>query len=133
MAAILAPKPAPESVRRPALRVIEGGRSPRRMVIVYRRRRAVALVLVVALGVAVLGGVRAALAAVAPAPPGATATAPVDGPSVVVRPGDTPWSLAQRIVPGKDPRAVVDRLAAARGSRPLQAGERVPVALLAPG
>src|SRR3954466_16069571 len=35
--------------------------------------------------------------------------------TVVVEPGDSLWSIAGRIAPGSDPRAVVDAIAEARG------------------
>jgi hypothetical protein len=44
---------------------------------------------------------------------------------VVVRPGDSLWSVAERLVPGEDPRPVVDALADARRGAPLLPGETV--------
>jgi LysM repeat protein len=35
--------------------------------------------------------------------------------SYVVRQGDTLWSIAQRVAPGEDPRALVDAITAANG------------------
>jgi LysM repeat protein len=50
---------------------------------------------------------------------------------VVVRPGDTLWSIARRSEPASDPRAVVDAIVAANG---VQAGAVVPgQRLLVPG
>jgi hypothetical protein len=48
---------------------------------------------------------------------------------VVVRVGDSLWSLAARLAPGEDVRPIVDELSAARGGAPLVAGEtiRLPV------
>ncbi len=46
--------------------------------------------------------------------------------SYTVKPGDTLWSIAQRIAPGRDPRPVVDQLVAdnhLRGS--LQVGQAI--------
>ena len=100
MAAIVHPVPTKDrrSVARPPLRVIEGGRSPRRLAARYRRRRAVALVVVVAVaGLAVAGGY-AAFGALRPDVPGAgvSGVAVVSGARsgavVVVRRGDTLWS-----------------------------------------
>jgi hypothetical protein len=42
-----------------------------------------------------------------------------------VRPGDTLWSIAERMAPGADPRPMVDRLQARLGSTVLQPGQRV--------
>jgi hypothetical protein len=88
---------------------------------VYLRRRVVAvllgmmLVLVMAQAGAALGG-------------SALAT-PERRPAVldhtIVRPGDSLWSVAQRLAPGEDPRPVVDALAQARHGDPLVPGERV--------
>ena len=52
---------------------------------------------------------------------------PSNGPVVVVQAGDTLWGIARRLAPGGDVRPVVDRLAAAHGTGPLQPGERLPV------
>jgi Tfp pilus assembly protein FimV len=43
----------------------------------------------------------------------------------VVQPGDTLWTIAQRLVPGADPRPVEARLAAQVGSETIVPGERV--------
>jgi hypothetical protein len=45
--------------------------------------------------------------------------------TVVVRPGDTLWSIATRLAPGEDPRPLVDELVAARGTATLQPGDRI--------
>jgi len=138
MAAILQPDveldlvpgflPAPSTPVRPALRVIEGGRSPRRMRRVYRRRRAAALVLAVLVALTCLTGLRAAGRALAPDTPAVPAAATSGGARVVVvQPGDTLWSIARRLQPTGDVRPLVDRLAAAHGSAPLVAGDRIPV------
>jgi hypothetical protein len=44
---------------------------------------------------------------------------------VVVRPGDSLWSIAQRVAPGEDPRPVVDEVERARGDAPLVPGETI--------
>ena len=43
----------------------------------------------------------------------------------VVAPGETFWSLAERLEPGRDPRPLVDALVRAHGGRVLRAGDRV--------
>ena len=45
--------------------------------------------------------------------------------STLVRPGDSLWSLAERLAPDQDPRPVVDALRAARHGQPLLVGETV--------
>jgi hypothetical protein len=45
--------------------------------------------------------------------------------SVVVRAGDSLWSIAQRLAPGRDPRPVVDALVEARHGATLVPGETV--------
>lgn len=44
---------------------------------------------------------------------------------VVVRPGDTLWSIASRIDPDADPRPLVDAMSEARGGAPLEPGETI--------
>lgn len=125
--------------RRPNhLRVIEGGRSPRSMARVYRRRRATALlitVLVLLVGIfgigAFLGVIDAASGPVQPSAvsPAVTAT----GPVLVVQQGDTLSSIARRLQPSGSTTALVDRLAAVHGPGPLQAGDRLPLGALSLG
>jgi LysM domain len=46
----------------------------------------------------------------------------------VVQPGDTLWSIARRIAPGRDPRPVVDEMVKANDLRSgLQAGQELVV------
>ena len=95
---------------------------PRRRVarVTYLRRRfaaalvVIAVVLVTAQAGAALGG------SALDAPGRARAVA-----EVVVRPGDSLWSVAQHLAPGDDPRPVVDALAEARRGAPLLVGETV--------
>ena len=46
---------------------------------------------------------------------------------VVVAPGDTLWSIAQRAAPGRDVRPVVDAMVRALGTSTVVAGETIPV------
>jgi hypothetical protein len=88
---------------------------------VYFRRRVIAVLLgmVLVLAMAQAG---AALG-------GSTLAAPERRPAALVhttvRPGDSLWSVAQRLAPGDDPRPVVDALSQARHGAPLTPGERV--------
>jgi Tfp pilus assembly protein FimV len=43
----------------------------------------------------------------------------------LVQPGDTLWSIAQRVAPERDPRAVVDALRDARDTDTLYPGEAI--------
>jgi hypothetical protein len=87
---------------------------------VYRRRRLLAaaiglgLVLTVARAGAALGGV-----------PTTAAERHPHVETIVVQPGDTMWSIAERLAPDRDPRAVVDALVEARGSATLVPGETI--------
>ena len=100
-----------------------GRRSPRTTRATYRRRRIVAVVLALGIVVAVgkagvaLGGAPL----VTPERPPASSTLT----SFVVRPGDSLWTIAQRIAPGADPRPIVDALARDRGNAPLRPGETI--------
>lgn len=119
--------PGPGAPRRPALRVIEGGRAPGRVAqrAVYRRRRLAAAALLVAVLVTALLLANAVLAGAAgggtPTPAAGTSSAEVH----VVQPGDTLWSIAREIAPGQDARIVVDQLVALNGGAPLQVGQRL--------
>lgn len=85
---------------------------------VYRRRR----LLAAALGLGVVLSVARAGAALG----GSSPAIPVRHPhvmTIVVEPGDTLWSIARRLAPHSDPRAVVDALVQAHGSSTIVPGE----------
>ena len=61
---------------------------------------------------------------------GSTTSTPERRPhvtEVVVRPGDTLWTIAQRVAPRADPRRVVDEIAAARGTADVRPGDTIKV------
>jgi len=102
---------------RPVHRVVSVSRAT-----YWRRRLAVvlvgvALVLVMAQAGAALGG--SSLAAPERRPTAAHVV------TIVVRPGDSLWSIAQRLAPGEDPRPIVDDLEAARHGAVLRPGETI--------
>ena len=115
-----------EPVRR--LRLIEPDRqySPRparsHQRAVYRRRRVLAalvglgLVLTVARAGAALGGSSLATPERLP-----------HVQQVVVAPGDTLWSIAQRAAPGHDVRPIVDAMEHALGTNTVMAGQTISV------
>jgi hypothetical protein len=94
----------------------------------YLRRRlavvglALGLVVVTAEAGVALGG--SPLAAPERHPAAAILTSPTVQP-VVVRPGDTLWTIAERLAPGEDPRPVVDEVQVARHGAPLEPGETI--------
>jgi len=91
---------------------------------VFWRRRLIAAAL--GLGI-VLAAARAGTAL-----GGSTTSTPERRPqavNVVVHPGDTLWTIAQRIAPGTDVRELVDEIAAARGTADVRAGETFKVTL----
>jgi len=86
----------------------------------YWLRRAIVAAMVVAL-VLVMAQAGAALG-------GSTLATPERHPAAVstlVRPGDSLWTVAARLVPRQDPRPVVDALAAARHGTVLVPGETI--------
>ncbi|MDY7103185.1 MAG: LysM domain-containing protein [Actinomycetota bacterium] len=134
-----------DAAGRPHLRVIEGGaaRAARPSPAVLRRRRVVALVLVVALVAGAYQGVRAVADAIVRPPgsgtlsgPGSAAAGPAASPGAVhiVQPGDTLWSIAAELDPGADPRRVVAELSSMNGGASLAVGQRLVLPdRLAPG
>jgi nucleoid-associated protein YgaU len=110
---------APDAPGRPVLRVVEGGRSgapPAR-----RRRLLVGAVLVLSVALALpLSGTGGHSHATGSALAG-------NGHPVeyTVRPGDTLWSIAERVEPTADPRPLVAQLAAQTGSDTVVPGERI--------
>jgi hypothetical protein len=121
--------------RRPALRLVTTEGAHTALVPVELGLRTVHLVVAVAAFVVLLLASLAigngALAGLAPGPAespslGASGTAG-DTPGVVVEQGDTVWSIARRLQPTGDVRALVDELLAINGTTPLQAGQVVQV------
>lgn len=99
---------------------------PRMARAVYVRRRiaaallGIALVLVMAQAGAALGSDSLA------APERRPASAPTEHVvTVTVAPGDSLWSIAEKLAPREDPRVIVDELDQARHGAPLVPGETI--------
>ena len=139
MAAVAYPLAQGPNTGRPRLVVVAGGPTRRpcpgrpRAVAVYRRRRAVALALLL-MGAVVVGlAVRAVLAG--PGPGGRTVTGtqassiglmqPAAVHVHIVQPGETLWSIVRATGGSGDPRPAVDRLERQLGGKPLQVGQRL--------
>jgi hypothetical protein len=93
----------------------------------YWKRRLVVVLLAVAL-VLVMARAGAALGGSTPAAPErhpAHSSVESQAASTVVRPGDSLWTVAERLVPGDDPRPVVDALSEARHGTVLTPGETI--------
>jgi hypothetical protein len=90
----------------------------------YRRRRLLATVLVLG-AVVVAGEAGVALGGTPLAPPERRSAPITSGSAVVVRPGDTLWSIVEQLRPGDDPRPIVDALSAARDGASLVPGETI--------
>lgn len=88
---------------------------------VYRRRRLVAIAMVVGVVLGLLSFGREA---------GANRTAEAEAAAavtVVVQPGDTLWDIARSLAPGEDPRPLADSLSDLAGGTSLQPGQRIVV------
>ncbi|MDA8060865.1 MAG: LysM peptidoglycan-binding domain-containing protein [Actinomycetota bacterium] len=88
----------------------------------YRRRRVAAAGVVVAVVLSAWVGVRGALSALA-----GPRVELIGAHVVVVRPGDTLWSIAVAEDPNGNVLALLDRLESETHDRPLQVGERIVV------
>lgn len=110
---------------------IHTNRSTRPSPQTFRRRRVAALGLLVLSACLVIIAVQAALGRAGGGPLTTTGVAgglrAAAAESWVVRPGDTLWSIASAIAPGRDARPIVDRLAAELGGSSLFPGEVVPI------
>ena len=127
-----APDPFIGRLSAPSPRPAGSGVASRRLdQAVYWRRRALvamaAVALLAVLAFAAAGVVRGVTSS-APSPDRAGSTASsaaVLSPVYVVEPGDTLWSIAERIAPGEDPRPIVHRLARQAGGASLRPGQRL--------
>ena len=88
---------------------------------VYRRRRLVALALLVGVVLGIASFVRHADAT--PTPEGQLA----ESVTVVVQPGDSLWAIAETLAPGGNTRALVAELEAIAGGAVLQPGQQLVV------
>lgn len=118
----------PEPASRPRTRPVPVRRSlPDRATRVRRRRlAAIALAALLTFAGVTVGRV-AWSAAIGSSPAEPIGATPITGDVYVVQPGDTLWSIAQRIAPGEDPRPVVAALKAANGDVDLEPGDRLVV------
>ena len=119
--------PGPRPPRRPALRVIEGGRAPGAAArqAAYRRRRVAAVALLAAVVLTALLLANAVLAGSAGGGTPTTAAGTARPAVHVVQPGDTLWSIAEELAPSADVRLTVDRLVSLNGRAPLQVGQEL--------
>ena len=105
------------------------GQSVRLPEAVYRRRRVVVAMIVVAaltLGVALGRPDRVPPGEANPWPSTGDVSLSGELPGVyVVQPGDTLWDIALAIAPGDDPRALVHDLAEAAGGAALEPGQQI--------
>ena len=92
----------------------------------YWRRRAVVAVMVVAM-LFVMARAGAALGGNTPSAPERhpAHSGQVQAATTVVQPGDSLWTVAERLAPDNDPRPVVDALSAARHGTELTPGETI--------
>lgn len=104
-------------------------RRPRPSRVVLRRRWTVVVGLSLVAALAVLMGVRAllGLGAGSPATSSVGPFQPAAAHVVIVRPGDTLWSIATALEPHADVRPLVDQLSDEVGGRALQVGQRLSV------
>ncbi len=120
------PQSHPGGVARPSLRLIEGGRSPRALATQqrYLRRRALALVVALVVGLLAVRGAAAVASGLAAgtAGPGSAAVATTTHRASA---GDTLWEIAGRYAPQVDRRVAMDDLLAINGGAALQVGQEV--------
>ncbi len=119
-----------DPVGRPELRLVEGGaaarpaaaRGTRRVPAAVRRRRSLLVAMSLLLGILALplGGAGGHSHA-----PGSALAGVGRSGLYVVRPGDTLWSIAERVDPSGDPRPIVARLAAQLGTDTVVPGEQL--------
>lgn len=90
-----------------------------------RRRRLAALLLVALLALGLAAMLRWTAANVVGSD---ESPQPITSSVYVVQPGDTLWSIAERVAPGTDPRPVVAELRERNGDSELEVGDRLDVA-----
>ena len=130
-----APRPHPRPLRRrdgsldvgvwpspPPLRRALPDRATR-----VRRRRLALLLLVAVTAVGLSGLLRWTAASVTGT---ASSPQPITSAVYVVQPGDTLWTIAERVAPADDPRPIVAELRERNGGSEVEVGDRLDVANL---
>ena len=110
------------AARSPRAATRRAARQDRRVRVTARGRAALLLVMVVLLLAAFAVGRSASSQATSESPAAAPAAE-----QITVQPGDTLWSLAERIAPARDPREVVSQIRRLNGlpTAALQAGQQL--------
>jgi len=111
--------------RRSAAPCVSPTRRSARARATYQRRRVFAVLLGVAILLMAGRAASAALGDDTLAVSGRPSTPTAELITTIVEPGDSLWSIAERLAPGRDPRPVVDALTEARGNAPLLPGETI--------
>jgi hypothetical protein len=91
----------------------------------FRRRRLLALLVVTATGLGGVAAVRAFAGGTFGSGDGDPPAPPITDDVYVVQPGDSLWSIAERVADGQDPRPVVATLREQHGDAQLQVGQRL--------
>ncbi|HMC39072.1 MAG TPA: LysM domain-containing protein [Acidimicrobiales bacterium] len=129
-------RPGPAAPAHAAAAAVSGplaGTPRRHAAAVYRRRRLLAGGLLLLAIAAVLVLAQLIQAGIGGGPLTTTGAAagsglvPAGAREYVVRPGDTLWSIAAALSPGRDERPLVDRLAGQVGGTDLYPGEVIPI------
>jgi hypothetical protein len=93
----------------------------------FRRRRLAVLVVAVVLLAALVSLTKFVVSTSSARAVGETPASPITEAVYVVQPGDTLWSIAQRIAPNEDPRPIVDELRELNEGVELEVGTRLSV------
>jgi LysM domain len=91
----------------------------------FRRRRLLALLMATATVLGGLAVVRAFAGGTFGSGDGDPPAPPITDDVYVVQPGDSLWSIAERVAGGRDPRLVVATLREQHGDAQLQVGQRL--------
>ena len=124
-----APAPEPGAAVQPHSHPVVRRAAHRPSPAVLRRRRVVAVIVLATLLLGCWLGLQAALGRIGGGPLATTGAAAgpgmiqVGATEYVVRPGDTLWTIAAAMAPGRDERPVVDRLVHELGGVSIYPGE----------
>lgn len=123
---VVRPDPCPPQPEEPAVIRLDA-RRPRPVTRRRRgeRRRLVTLMGASLLALGLVALVQSILASERAAAPSLEPLSSVDGEVYVVQPGDTLWTIAQRLVPEDDPRPLVAEIRSRNGGAEVDVGDRL--------